>query len=332
MRIHTVLAVAAVWLSIVTPAWAQFKQGDPGGAKAGKSQTSEWRVGMTITASGGVCRGGNGYMSVPMDWPEQQVTVVKEEVSPEIRIRYTTIEGGVKIMNFRIGQIPAGQEAKAIVTFEIRRSAILPPDDTDIYVLPDPKKAPREIRMYLVPSPKIESRDPKIRELAKTIGEDKEKAWDKVEAIYDWVRSKVKYKVKSGKARSALIVLKDGNGDCEEFSSLFVAICRAADIPARIVWVPSHVYPEFYLLDDKGQGHWFPCQSAGSREFGGITDMRPIWQKGDNIRPPINPKKHEAYLDFDLSVSGSGAPVVKSFRTPVGSAKPQELKAGGDER
>ena len=124
----------------------------------------------------------------------------------------------------------------------------------------------------------------------------------------------MKYREKSGPARNATNVLKDGTGDCEEFSSVFVAICRAADVPARVVWVPSHVHPEFYLEDDKGKGHGFPAKPQGSREFGGITETRPIWQKGDNIRPPINPKKHQSYLDFDLLVKGSGCPEVKSFR------------------
>ncbi len=154
--------------------------------------------------------------------------------------------------------------------------------------------------------------------MAKTIGADKENAWDRVEAIYDWMRAKVKYKEKSSKARNSTTVLKDGTGDCEEFSSLFVAICRAADIPARLVWVPNHVYPEFYLEDNKGNGHWFPCQSAGAaKQFGGITKSRPIWQKGDNIRPPINSKKHQSYLDFDLLINGTARPAVRSFREPV---------------
>ena len=65
------------------------------------------------------------------------------------------------------------------MTVEIRRNAIVPPEKTDIYVLPDAKKLPREMRPYLMPSPKIESRDPKIRELAKKIGADKEKAWER---------------------------------------------------------------------------------------------------------------------------------------------------------
>ncbi len=306
---------AIMWLSMAAVALAQFKEGEPGGSKTGETTVSRWQIGAIITAAGGACSGGTGYMSVPKDWPEQQVSIVKEDISPEIKIHYSTLAGTVKLMNLRIGQIAAGQQAKAIVTFETRRTTILPPDDTDIYVLPNAKKLPPDIRSYLTPSPMIESQDPKIRELAKTVGADKEKAWDHVEAIYDWVREKIKYQ--NGPIKGALAVLRDGTGDCEEITSLFIAICRAADIPARSVWVPGHCYPEFYLEDDHGQGHWFPCQSAGARQFGGITETRPIFQKGDNIRPPINPKKHNRYLDFDLSLSGAASPQVKTFRDPV---------------
>ena len=94
-------------------------------------------------------------------------------------------------------------------------------------------------------------------------------------------------------AQGALAALKDGTGDCEELTSLFIAICRAANIPARTVWVPGHCYPEFYLVDDKGEGHWFPCQSAGKREFGGISETRPILQKGDSFRPPKGTKERQ---------------------------------------
>ena len=67
---------------------------------------------------------------------------------------------------------------------------------------------------------------------------------------------------------------------------MFIAICRALKIPARAVWVPDHTYPEFYLEDEKGKGHWFPCQAAGDYEFGAMSDDRPILQKGDRFRRP----------------------------------------------
>ena len=121
--------------------------------------------------------------------------------------------------------------------------------------------------------------------MAKQIGVDKKKAWDHIEAIYDWVRENIKDKDQGGVIKGA-VAGKDGNGDCEARTSTFVAICRAADIPARTVWVSGHVYPEFYLCDGTGEGHWFPCQWRSARQFGGITDLRPILQKGDNTGRP----------------------------------------------
>jgi hypothetical protein len=294
------LMAAGVWLTAIAPAWAQFKQGEADETKVGASQTSQWRVGLMVKASGGACHSLTGYAPVPTDWPEQEVKIVAEDISPEAKIRYEVVDGGAKIMDVRIPRLAAGQEVRAMVTVEVRRSAILPPENTDVYVVPELKKLPREFhRFYLAPSPKIESRDPKIRDLAKKVGVDKEKAWDKVEAIYDWVREHVKYQ--NGPLKGALAALKDGTGDCEELTSLFIAICRADGIPARTVWVHGHCYPEFYLQDEKGKGHWFPCQIAGAREFGGITELRPILQKGDNFRPPRNSKERQRYMAESLT-------------------------------
>jgi hypothetical protein len=170
-----------------------------------------------------------------------------------------------------------------------------------------------------MPSPKIESRDPRIRALAKEIGADKENAWDRVEAIYDWVRAKVKYK--TGDLKGAVAALKDGTGDCEELTSLFIAICRAAGIPARTVWVPGHCYPEFYLEDKEGKGHWFPCQAAGTRAFGGIPENRPILQKGDCFHPPWNRRIQQRYMAEYLSGTpspGGGQPKVTFIRDQLG--------------
>ncbi len=278
-------------------ALAQFKDAEPGGPKLGPSEVSKWRCGMVITAAGGPCKGVIGYVPVPRDWPEQQVRIAEEDISPEVTVSYETVEGAAKIMLIKIPYLDGGKEAKAVVTFEIRRSQLLAPEKTDGYKIPDSKKLTPALRGYLVPSLKIESRDPKIRKLAKEIGTDKEKAWDHVEAIYDWVREHVKYD-KNGKLKGALAALREKTGECEDMSSLFIAICRAAGVPARTVWEHGHCYPEFYLLDDKGEGHWFPCQAAGSRAFGCIPETRPILQKGDNFRKlnSKKPKDRQRYL------------------------------------
>ena len=135
-----------------------------------------------------------------------------------------------------------------------------------------------------------------------------------METIYDWVRDHVEYK--NGKLKGALAALRDGSGDCEELTSLFIALCRARKIPARTVWVPDHCYPEFYLHDDQGQGHWIPCQAAGARAFGEMSELRPILQKGDNFKVPEKSKPQRYVAEFlkGSTTPGGGSPQVEFIR------------------
>ena len=147
-----------------------------------------------------------------------------------------------------------------------------------------PKVKSRQLRVFLTPSPNIESRDERITKLAADLPIDSgTSAWEQVRSIYDWVQSNIKYQF-DPTIRTCLHALDQGHGDCEELSSLFIALCRARGIPARAVWIPGHTYPEFYLVDRLGNGYWIPCQSAGPPEFGSMTESKPILQKGDKFR------------------------------------------------
>lgn len=288
------------------------------GAQLGKEVTSRYEIGMIITALGGPCTGIYGTMPVPTDWPEQTVREVSHDLSPLVQaVEHRMIGGTVKQMLIGMPVIPGGVEAKATITLEIRRFSQLPPPDTTIFVLPNDKKIAKDVRQYLLPSPLIETTHPKIRAAAKELmtAHQDDSAWEKVEAIYDWTREKVKYV--NGPIKGAMRALNDGTGDCEELSSLFIAVCRASGIPARIVWVPEHCYPEFYLEDAEGKGYWFPCQAAGTREFGGITEHRPILQKGDNFQVPEK-KERMRYVAEYLTGKG-GNPKVKFIRAMLDS-------------
>ena len=314
-----VFAALFIHLSITSSALAQFKdEVEAGGTTLGEEKVHKWRCGLVMSAVGGDCKDVHGYIPVPNDWPEQQVSIVAEEISPEVKVWYETVNKTVKVMKVRIPQLAAGQEAKAIVTFEIKRHTILPPEKTEGYTIPDPIKLPNSLRQYLTKSPKIESDDSKIKALAKEIGAEKEDAWEKVEAFFDWVRENIKYE--KGPLKGALAALKDKTGDCEELTSLFIALCRASNVPARTVWVHGHCYPEFYLLDASGTGHWFPCQAAGGREFGGIIEDRPILQKGDSFKT-LEGKKSETQRYLAEYLTGTpvkgGQPRVRAIRELV---------------
>lgn len=322
MRTIRLLVVLAACLA-ARLAWSQFgaAETDPKGPQLDKQLVGRWQVGFVVTAENGPCVGILGTVPLPIDWPEQQVQIVKEDFSPFVRgVDYRMQAGALQQMVVTIPELPAGEEARAVVTLEISRYSLLPPDETSLLVVPNPKKLPKDIRPFLGSSPHIESQHRKIKSLAKEILKQNEQApaWEKVEAIYDWVRDNVEYQ--EGPIKGAVEALKDKTGDCEELTSLFIALSRASGVPARMVWVPGHCYPEFYLQDDEGHGHWFPCQAAGSRAFGGIPEHRPILQKGDNFRTPEKPREAQRYVAEYLTgkpVAGGGKPKVKFIRQAV---------------
>jgi hypothetical protein len=295
--------------------WAQFPDPGPtgGGPILGDVREQRFRVGMVVTAVGGPCRGLYATLPVPDDWPEQRVTIEGEDLSADVRaLRYRTLPGGVKQMLVEIPDLPAGERARAVVTFSLARAALLPPTDTA--ALRVPEKPDRSLRISLTPSPYIESRHPRIVKLAKATAAD-HKGWALVEALYDTVRETVEYR--NGPLKGAARALADGWGDCEELTCLFIAMARAVGVPARTVWVEGHCYPEFHLVDGTGDGWWFPCQAAGSRAFGRMPDQLPILQKGDAFRDPDRPSQTLRYVsEFARGTAseGGGSPKIQWIR------------------
>jgi hypothetical protein len=87
-------------------------------------------------------------------------------------------------------------------------------------------------------------------------------------------------------------------GDCEEYASVFVALCRASGIPARLVWIPNHNWAEFYLTDAAGKGHWIPAHTAGYSWFGWTGAHEMVLQKGDSIELPEKRKPQRLVEDW----------------------------------
>jgi hypothetical protein len=219
------------------------------------------------------------------------------------------------------------------LTFEIVKRPQKPPLDKAALVIPvDP---PRDVKKYLNSSPLIESTNGKVRALAKELTADKETAWEQVQAIVDGVRERVRYEKEwKNKFVGAIAALRDGQADREDLTGTFVAVCRAAKIPARMVWAMDYCYAEFYLeelpsgetgessekaKDKKSakkqppKGAWFPCVVHEPVELGQCDDERPILEKGDNFKPPEE-KSVQRFVKEFLSVKGAVKPAVEFRR------------------
>lgn len=79
----------------------------------------------------------------------------------------------------------------------------------------------------------LEKNDSKVREIAAGIKGDTD--IDIVRNIYNYVINNMEYVIQGKKDRGVLSAVRTGKGDCSEYSDLFVTLCRAKKIPARVV-------------------------------------------------------------------------------------------------
>lgn len=276
--------------------------------KLGEYRKAELVIGVKITSSG-LCQNIHATIPMPMDFPEQKVRLISTNFPVTAKYYVRPLSEGVQQLVIDIPNLAANSTMEATIKLEVEKAKILGPTNPESLVIP--KKITKQLNQYMGNSPMIESSNQKIRKIAREIAAtNPPNAWTHVERIYDKVRELINYR--EGKAKSILTALHEKEGDCEELSGAFVAICRASKIPARCVWVYGHAYPEFYLEDDKGNGCWFPCQVAGTRQFGTMDEVRPILQKGDRFKVPEKTQTQRyvaEYLKVKAVVGGDGPDV-----------------------
>lgn len=119
---------------------------------------------------------------------------------------------------------------------------------------------------YTKPSPKVESDDPEIVATTKVIVGNENNPYKKVDRIYGWIVKNIIYEIQ-GQEFGARYAFYNRKGDCTEFATLFVAMCRSEGIPARLVHgylydsdtSAGHMWAEFYLPPYG----WVPADPTG---------------------------------------------------------------------
>jgi len=158
-----------------------------------------------------------------------------------------------------------------------------------IYEITGPTEATPSLYLasYLAPEELIESESERVTFVADSITEGLNDAHSRARAVYDYVTSALTYEIQQQSLGAEHALRYPHQADCTEFASLFVALCRAAKVPARIIFGfarepgedyidDSHAWAEFYL-DELG---WIPVDptygSRYSREYFGRIDANHI--------------------------------------------------------
>lgn len=119
------------------------------------------------------------------------------------------------------------------------------------YTLPATDRA---LRAFLAPDPLIQSANPRVRAQAKAIIARERDPARAAELLLRWVSGHVAKQV-TVSVPSAVRVLEQRRGDCNEHTVLYVALARAVGLPARtvagLVYLDGrfyyHAWPEVYL-------------------------------------------------------------------------------------
>ncbi len=160
------------------------------------------------------------------------------------------LEGG----DFAAAELQGGGQTVTGNVFEMRDRATLTPE-------PAEPNLPR----FLLPEAFIESDAPEIQtEAKKALGSESDPR-KKAEKLTRYVGALLEKKP-TVSLPSALEVLRTRVGDCNEHTALYVAMARAAALPARVVVglvylhgaFYYHAWPEVFIEAPGGRGFWLP--------------------------------------------------------------------------
>ncbi len=159
-----------------------------------------------------------------------------------------------------------------------------------------------EFAQWLKPSPFIQSDDPRIVEKAKEIIGDEKNAFRAASLLCQWVHDNVR-KQYSAALSNALDVLDSMEGDCTEHSVLFVALARAAGIPAK------EVAGLVYTAPEKKPGFYF--HQWATVYVGKWLDMDPMFNQ------PLPDVTHIKLAEGDLLHQVQLIPIIGKIRVRV---------------
>jgi len=254
----------------------------------------ELSVGIRLEGRNGGASAAKASTVVPLELPEQQIDdVAIDTVGCAAEIRRLAPEAGQLFL--AAPGIEPGQTIVARARYRLTlRKQYHGYEKEQFTETPEVTKEFK--KLYLYDSPGIQTRHKSIRDLVKQVTGQLSHSWDKARAYHAWVWENIKHR--RGRYTSVVAALRDREGDCEEKAAVFVALCRASDIPARLVWVPNHNWTEIFLTNEQKQGVWIPVHTSCYSWFGWTGVHKLVLQKGDNIPVPECSKPQRLMMDW----------------------------------
>jgi len=169
------------------------------------------------------------YIALPVDLPFQQL--LSAPVFDPRPTDFLTDRWGQEVAHFHYDNIPAGEFVTASMTAEAELFK------TRFFIFPDKvgdiKDIPEKIsKLYLSEGTKYWVEDSFIQETAKKIVGDETNCYKIARKLFNHVIENMEYELAGG-WNVAPTVLKRGTGSCSEYSFVYIALCRAAGLPAR---------------------------------------------------------------------------------------------------
>ena len=233
--------------------------------------------------SEGVVRNLKASTVAPAEFPEQKILDFRIEASPGCSARVVPLTGTASQLQVVAGRMERGQQIEAKVVYRLLISRFCPHYQS-AHFSHEPSYGKMVHDQGLRNSPGIQWDLDCVHAVVESLVVYKDTPWEKARKFYDWVWENIKGR--RGSYTSVQAALTDRVGDCEERAAVFIALCRAEKIPARLVWVPGHCWAEFCLRDKNGGIHWIPAHTAAYRWFGWTGAHEVIFQKGDRIFMP----------------------------------------------
>ena len=192
------------------------------------------------------------YLAVPHDLPSQTLLgPLKYTPEPD---GFVTDKWGQKMAHYHRENVAAGRFVAVsweadVELFKVRH--FLFPEKVGSL-----SEIPKEIKArYLVDGSKFQIRDPFVQKTVREVVGDETNCYWIARKLFEHVVKKMHYELDGG-WNLAPTVLKRGSGSCSEYSFVFIALCRAAGLPAR--YVGSVVVRGDDASTDNGLFHRWP--------------------------------------------------------------------------